>query len=283
MKKALPNGAKTFLAGFVFVLIFSLGAFAQKKAPKPKPTPNANLPKVTQIDEAGLKTALKPNGKPLLVNFWATWCDPCREEFPDLVRIDTDYKDKIDFITISLDDLAEINRDVPKFLGSMKAEMPAYLLKTADESAVISSIAKDWNGGLPFTILYNDKGEIAYFRQGKVKPDVVKEEIDKLLIKPVAAEIFNLELPKRKLLSTEEGISDARKDIANGFLKIKKYGLTPGSADSNKYYKDKYGIQIVETGCVLLNTTPEYFKAYNETMKAEIQKRFGAKAPGLPI
>jgi len=180
MKKAVNYGAKTILTGLVFVLIFSFGIFAQKKSPTPKPTPNANLPKVTQIDEAGIKTALKPNGKPLLVNFWATWCDPCREEFPDLVKFDAEYKGKIDFITISLDDLAEINRDVPKFLASMKAEMPAYLLKTADENAVIMAITKDWQGGLPFTILYNEKGEIAYFKQGKVKIEDLRSEIEKL-------------------------------------------------------------------------------------------------------
>jgi len=180
MKKALFDRTKTFLLGLVFVLSFSFASFAQKKTPDVKPTPDANLPKVTQIDETGLKTALKPNGKPLLVNFWATWCDPCREEFPDLVKLDAEYKGKIDFITVSLDDLAEIRRDVPKFLVSMKAEMPAYLLKVADESAVISSITKDWNGGLPFTILYNEKGEIAFFKQGKVKIDALKVEIDKL-------------------------------------------------------------------------------------------------------
>jgi thiol-disulfide isomerase/thioredoxin len=55
-----------------------------------------------------LKNILKANGKPLLVNFWATWCDPCREEFPDLVKIDADYKNKIDFITVSLDDVEEL-------------------------------------------------------------------------------------------------------------------------------------------------------------------------------
>lgn len=277
MKKAVLTGAKTFLAGLVFVLIFSFAGLAQKKTPTPKPTPNANLPKVTQIDETGLKTALKPGGKPLLVNFWATWCDPCREEFPDLVQIDAAYKGRIDFITVSLDDLAEINRDVPKFLSEMKAEMPAYLLKTADESAVISSIAKDWNGGLPFTVLYNEKGEVAYLRQGKVKVDVMKTEIDKLIGKPAVPQTVNLELPKIQPRSTDEGISDAKKDIADGFLKIKKFGLTPGSAQSVKYFKENYGIEIVENGCLLINVTPEYFAAYNQTMKAEIQKRFGTK------
>ncbi len=164
---------------------FAANSFAQTKNPALKPpteikqTP-ANLPKITQVDDAKIKELLKPNGKPLLVNFWATWCIPCREEFPDLVKIDAEYRGKIDFFTVSLDFVEEINRDVPKFLGEMKAEMPAYLLVSEDESTLISAIAKDWSGGLPFTILYNAKGEIVYFRQGKVKPEVLRAEIEKI-------------------------------------------------------------------------------------------------------
>jgi thiol-disulfide isomerase/thioredoxin len=163
---------------------FAASSFAQTKSPASKPPVEtkqmpANLPRVTQIDDAKIKALLKPNGKPLLVNFWATWCVPCREEFPDLVKIDADYRGKIDFFTVSLDYIEEINRDVPKFLSEMKAEMPAYLLVSEDESTLISTIAKDWSGGLPFTILYNQKGEIVYFRQGKVKVDVLRAEIEK--------------------------------------------------------------------------------------------------------
>src|SRR5690349_5188799 len=106
-------------------------------------------PKVKQIDNAGLRKALTPSRKPLLVNFWATWCDPCREEFPDLVKLDAEYKGKIDFITISLDELSEINRDVPKFLADMKADMPAYLLKAQDDEAAIAFVSKEWSGALP--------------------------------------------------------------------------------------------------------------------------------------
>ncbi len=159
------TGAICFI--FALVLVFSSGIFAQNKT--------------TQIDEIALKNLLKPNGKPILINFWATWCDPCREEFPDLVKIDADYRGKIDLIIISLDDLAEINRDVPKFLGEMKAEMPSYLLKTANEDAAIASVSKDWQGGLPFTILLNEKGETVYFRQGKFKPDILRNALDKLV------------------------------------------------------------------------------------------------------
>src|SRR5438477_3978864 len=90
----------------------------------------ASLPKVTQIDIEGLRKLLKPSGKPLLINFWATWCGPCREEFPDLVKISCEFRGKIDIITVSLDDLADIKTYVPKFISEMKSEMPAYLLHT---------------------------------------------------------------------------------------------------------------------------------------------------------
>jgi thiol-disulfide isomerase/thioredoxin len=142
------------------------------------------LPKVTQIDAVALRNLLKReegNTKPLLVNFWATWCAPCVEEFPDLVKIDSDYKNKIDFITVSIDDLAEINREVPKFLANMKAEMPAYLLKTQDEEAAIASVAKDWKGGMPFTVLFSGEGKLVYNRQGIVEPEILRRAIDKLL------------------------------------------------------------------------------------------------------
>jgi thiol-disulfide isomerase/thioredoxin len=143
----------------------------------------SSLVEVTQIDEIALKNLLRRDGannKPLLVNFWATWCDPCREEFPDLVKLDADYKGKINLITISLDDLAEIKRDVPKFLAQMKAEMPGYLLKSSNDEAAIASVSKSWQGGLPFTILFNGQGETVYFIQGKFKPELLRTEIEKL-------------------------------------------------------------------------------------------------------
>jgi len=141
---------------------------------------------ITQIDIIKLEGLLKPNGKPLLINFWATWCDPCREEFPDLVKLDTLYKGKIDFITISLDELSEIDGDVPKFLASMKAEMPAYLLHTPDESAAIKLVSKDWAGNLPLTLLMETNGKIAYQRGGLIRFDTLKENIDRVIGAPVA-------------------------------------------------------------------------------------------------
>jgi thiol-disulfide isomerase/thioredoxin len=172
----------------VFAILLSGVAFSQAKGPakkgQTKKPPAVVGPKVTQIDMEGLRKLLKPNGKPLLINFWATWCDPCREEFPDLVKLDTAYKGKVDFITISLDDLADISTHVPKFLGEMKAEMPAYLLKTPDDDAAIALVSKDWKGNLPLTILYNTPGTVAYERNGKFKYETLLAEIDKVLATP---------------------------------------------------------------------------------------------------
>src|SRR5258708_4781374 len=163
------------------VVCFALAVSGQKNmAPKgTSATKLGPVPTITQIDTVALKKLLVPNGKPLLVNFWATWCDPCREEFPELVKINADYKGKIDFITISLDDLEDISSAVPKFLIEMKADMPAYLLVTPDEDAAMHSVSADWAGGLPFTILFDEKGGTAYFRQGKVRPDILRSELTK--------------------------------------------------------------------------------------------------------
>ncbi|MFN2500725.1 MAG: TlpA family protein disulfide reductase [Pyrinomonadaceae bacterium] len=159
-------------------------AVAQKRTPvrrKAAAKVVVPAPKITKIDIEGLKKIIKPAGKPLLINFWATWCDPCREEFPDLIKLNEAYRGKIDFITISLDDPKDINTLVPKFLRQMKADMTPYLLHTPDESAAIGLVSKDWSGSLPLTILYSAEGVEAYQRQGKVRVPAVTAEIDKLL------------------------------------------------------------------------------------------------------
>ena len=205
---SITKTAKLILFGFVFIQLFSFGIYAQKKGKK-KPLPvktikSSVLPKIKQVDAVALKNLLKTNGKPLLVNFWATWCDPCREEFPDLVKIDNDYGEKIDFITVSLDDAEELNTGVPKFLTEMKAQMPAFLLATQNEDAVIASVSKEWQGGLPFTILYDADGKIAYSRMGKVKIDVLRIEIEKLIKPDPAKSVETKVVSKVKFIDESE-------------------------------------------------------------------------------
>lgn len=142
-------------------------------------------PEIRQVDLEGLKKLLQPDTKdarPLLVNFWATWCDPCREEFPDLVKIDTDYRAKnLNFVTVSLDDVSEIATEVPKFLKLMKATMPTVLLNVNDPEPAIKSVDAGWDGQLPATFLYDKDGKIVFRHFGKIKPDELRAAIDKAL------------------------------------------------------------------------------------------------------
>lgn len=143
--------------------------------------PAAAAIKVTQIDIEGLKKVLKPDGRPLLVNFWATWCPPCTEEFPDLVKLHGEYRGKVDFVTVSFDDLADINTYVPKFLNDMRSEMPAYLLHTPNENTAITLVSRDWAGNLPMTVLYDASGKQVYAKMGKIKVDVLRDNIQKIV------------------------------------------------------------------------------------------------------
>ncbi len=184
MLKKLPYGARTAPCALLALLLCTAAA-AQGPGAKPGAAAQTG-PVITQIDLKGLRDVLKPAGKPRLVNFWATWCDPCREEFPDLVKLDADYKGRIDIVTVSLDDPNDIKTIVPKFLREMKAEMPAFLLVTPDEDAAIAVVSRDWNGNLPLTMLYSETGDVAYMRSGKIKAAVVSAEIDKVLARPAA-------------------------------------------------------------------------------------------------
>jgi thiol-disulfide isomerase/thioredoxin len=163
------------LRGWLAVLFLAAISIAQGSAA------SDTSRKVVKIDEKQFFELLKPQGRPILINFWATWCVPCREEFPDLVKIDSEFRGKIDFITISLDFEEELETSVPEFLAEMKATMPTYLLITPDETAAIAAVSKDWGGGLPYTILLNPDGEITYSHQGVVKHSTLQAEINKLL------------------------------------------------------------------------------------------------------
>jgi thiol-disulfide isomerase/thioredoxin len=170
------------------VLFASFTAPAQKQKGRPAKAP-ANSPQkpivVSPLDTDALKTLVsEQRQRPLLINFWATWCDPCRDEFPDLVKIDSEYRPQsLDFVTISLDDFSDIKTSVPKFLGSMKATMPAYLLNVSDPEPAIDLIDPGWAGSLPATFLYNAKGEVVYKHFGRVDPNELRAAIDKLVKK----------------------------------------------------------------------------------------------------
>lgn len=160
----------------------SLVAPAQKRKYGATKTPKIV---VEAIDTDALKSLItQERQRPLLVNFWATFCDPCRDEFPDLVKIDKEFRpESLEFVTVSLDDVVDIKTSVPEFLGSMKATMPAYLLNVIDPEPAINLVDPKWRGDLPATFLYNEKGEVVYKHIGRVDPAELRGAIEKLVKK----------------------------------------------------------------------------------------------------
>ena len=147
----------------------------------------AATPAVAEVDTEGLKKLLSrgddpAKARPLLVNFWATWCDPCREEFPDLVKVDTEFRPRgLDFITVSADDVSEIKTGVPAFLKKMKATMPTYVLNTPEVEAAMSLVDPRWGGELPATFLLDREGKVIFKHFGRVKLAELRPAIEKVL------------------------------------------------------------------------------------------------------
>ena len=166
------------------ILLVSLAAPAQKRKGGAR-KPRKPVAVVSPIDTEALKGLLTQQREhPLLVNFWATFCDPCRDEFPDLVKIDKDYRPRsLEFVTVSLDDFSDIKTGVPKFLDSMKAKMPAYLLNVSDPEPAINLLDPRWQGDLPATFLFNEKGEVVYKHIGRVNTAELRQAIEKAVSK----------------------------------------------------------------------------------------------------
>ncbi len=179
----MKQSRKLLWLGLVLSFILSASpAAAQQKRTSKKAQPKIS---VAAIDAAGLLEVLKRDAtknKPLLVNFWATWCDPCREEFPDLVRIEKQYRPHgLDFTAVSLDDLSEIKTSVPQFLRQMQVTVPTYLLNVSDPDTAIHQVDPAWSGALPATFLYDSQGKLVYKRLGRIKLPELTAAIEKLL------------------------------------------------------------------------------------------------------
>src|SRR6266850_499756 len=178
----MPLVSRLLVAAIVIGgLLVNVSTPAQSRASHRRAVKTVASTRAVNAEE--MQALLKRDGtKPLLVNFWATWCDPCREEFPDLVKIDKDYRSKgLDFIVISLDDPPDIKTTVPAFLREMQATMPAYLLNVSDPEPALLSVDPSWSGALPATFLYDVNGAVVFKQFGRVQTPQLRAAIDKLV------------------------------------------------------------------------------------------------------
>jgi thiol-disulfide isomerase/thioredoxin len=147
-------------------------AIWDRQAPDAKDLLAISLP-----DTRGTKQPLSQwRGKVMLVNFWATWCGPCREEMPEFVRAQTELGPKgLQVVGIAIDQPDK----VASFARELDLNYPA-LIATYETMDVAKPLG-DRLLGLPFTVILDRSGQVAHTQLGAMKPDQLRSILDKLL------------------------------------------------------------------------------------------------------
>jgi thiol-disulfide isomerase/thioredoxin len=104
-------------------------------------------------------------GKPLIVNFWARWCGPCRTEIPELIKLNQQYQGKgLIVLGIAIEDKAEPVRDFAKAY-----DMDYPLLLGKDKGLALMQALGNSKMGLPFTVAIDRQGRIVTVKMGGIK------------------------------------------------------------------------------------------------------------------
>jgi thiol-disulfide isomerase/thioredoxin len=123
--------------------------------------------------------ALRKNstGKLLLVDFWATWCGPCRAELPQFETMYRMYGHRVfDLVTVSIN-YPDEQAGVLKVLTDEYATSTNRILSSTDIYPQLAAFDPDWSAAVPYTLLIRPDGEVVYKRQGTVDPLQLKRLI----------------------------------------------------------------------------------------------------------
>lgn len=148
---------------------------------KPLPLPAFSLTDIDGkvIDQSAWK------GKVVLLNFWATWCGPCRAEIPDLINLQNKYKDQLVIVGLSVDEGPAA--DVKKFVAEHQMNYPVAIVDEKIEGLFggVSSI--------PSTFVLNTEGKMVQRHIGLLRAAVTEQEVRVLAKLPSAAEVSVVE------------------------------------------------------------------------------------------
>ena len=93
-----------------------------------------------------------------IVNFWASWCNPCVKEIPDFEKINAEYKNKkVKMIMVSLDFPNQLDTKVIPFIAEQKMTAEVVLLFDPNANSWINEVSPDWTGSIPATLIYKKK------------------------------------------------------------------------------------------------------------------------------
>jgi len=138
----------------------------------------APVPAEAGVDEI-LARVRDSEAKAVLVNVWATWCVPCREEFPDLMRLRQSHRELgFDLVLVSADFDTPLE-EVRGFLTEQGVDFPSYLKAGADMK-FIEALDPEWSGALPASFLFDGDGVRRHTWVGKVTYEELEKQVRRL-------------------------------------------------------------------------------------------------------
>ncbi len=151
-----PYGASIkakLIQGVTYVKAMIFSTSANKIEEREKITSlNLSLKGISNASDINLKEA---KGKVIFINYWATWCPPCRAEMPSIQSLYNDYKDKITFVFITSDEKSKVD----KYYTENNFNLPTYNV-LSNPAAQISTRS------LPTTFVIDKKGNLAVKETG---------------------------------------------------------------------------------------------------------------------
>jgi thiol-disulfide isomerase/thioredoxin len=157
------------------ILALGIGAYVGLRADAPRDA--SALLGISLPDIAGQQQSLGQwRGKVVVVNFWATWCAPCREEMPEFVRAQSELGSKgLQFVGIAVDQPDKVDQ----FARELGVNYPVLI---GGYGAIeLSKTLGNRLTALPFTIIVDRQGQVAHTQLGPLKPDQLRSIIGKLL------------------------------------------------------------------------------------------------------
>jgi thiol-disulfide isomerase/thioredoxin len=142
----------------------------------------APAPHLQRADLSRLRRELSSlKGKVVLLDFWATWCEPCVRSFPPLVRLHKRYRRQgFEIVAVCVDSPGR-EKLAAGFIRKQKARFRNFLKWTNDDDAFIRGVHPQWQGGLPASFLYDRAGRLRYRHLIVTEPAVLERQIKELL------------------------------------------------------------------------------------------------------
>ena len=146
-------------------------ASSQTASSKTKSEPVADF---TVIDADGNSVSLSSKfGKPIVLNFWATWCDPCKDELPHFNKVSSELGDQVQFFMVNVDGPGT-EADVKTFLTNNGYTFPVYY------DTEYNGVKAYGVTGIPISFFINADGKIVASYYGSLSEETLREKINQI-------------------------------------------------------------------------------------------------------